>query len=71
MHLFNLLVALLPTRLQGAAKAVYPTIVTLFGVAAQWVATGAFDTAELATAVSGGVLAILVYVLPNRPAPTA
>ena len=68
MFLFNLLVDLLPAKLQGAAKAVYPAVATIVATAAQWVSTGTFDTGEFATAISGGVLALLVYLLPNKHA---
>lgn len=71
MFLFNLLVALLPARLQGAAKAVYPAIATIVGVGAQWVATGGLDVAELRTAAIGAATALLVFLIPNRPAPPA
>lgn len=70
MFLFNLFVALLPAKLQPAAKAVYPAIATIVGVATQWVASGEFDTAELRTAIVGAVGSLLVYLIPNKQ-PTA
>lgn len=66
MFLFTLLTSLLPARLQGAAKAVYPALLTVVAVLGQWVKTGAFDSAELLTALIGGATAVIVYYTPNR-----
>jgi hypothetical protein len=69
MYLFNRLTALLPTGLQPYAKAVYPALGTIVGVAVQWIATGEFDRAETVTAISGAIAALLAYAPPNRPLP--
>lgn len=65
MYLFTLLTRLLPARLQPYAKAVYPALGAIVAVAVQWVATGEFDRAEFATAVSGVAAALLAYAPPN------
>lgn len=47
------------------AKAIAPALVTLLAVGIQVVATGEFDRAELATALTGLVAALSSYLVPN------
>lgn len=68
MFLLSKLTALLPAGLQPLAKAVWPAIGTLAAVAVQWIATGEFDRAELTTAITGLVAALVTYGVPNRSA---
>lgn len=67
MYLFDRATLLLPKPLQPLAKAVYPAAAAIVAVGAQWAATGAFDRAELSTAVTGLGAALLTYLLPNQP----
>lgn len=48
-------------------KAVVPALATLIGVAGQWVATGEFDRAETATAITGGLTSLLAFAVRNEP----
>jgi peptidoglycan/LPS O-acetylase OafA/YrhL len=50
-----------------AAKAITPLILALVATLIQWVTTGSFDTAELVTAVTGTVAALITYIVPNLP----
>lgn len=52
---------------QNFAKALVPAGAAVLGVGIQWVATGEFDRAELATALTGLVSAVAVYLVPNAP----
>lgn len=71
MYLFTLLTSLLPARLQPAAKAITPAIIAAGAVVGEWVKTGSLDSAELLTALIGGVTALFVYFVPNaRPTDT-
>ena len=47
-------------------KAIIPAAATIVAVFAQWAVTGAFDRAELATAIGGLLTAGLVYLAPNK-----
>lgn len=58
------------TRVYGpkaarAAKAVLPATATVIAVIGQRLATGSFDTAELATALTGLGGAALTWIIPN------
>ena len=57
---------MLPASLQPYAKAASPAILTLIAVVGHWIATGEFDRAETATAVTGGLSALVSYLVPNR-----
>ena len=50
-------------------KSLVPALGTLIAVAGQWVATGTFDRAEVATAITGGLSALLSYAITNDPLP--
>ena len=60
------LVGKLPVGVQPYAKMLVPVVVAAVAVVVQLVETNEFNTEELWTAVSGAVLAILVYAVPNR-----
>ncbi len=48
-------------------KAIAPALLALFAIAAQWIATGALDVAELRTGIAGIFTAFVVYFVPNAP----
>lgn len=50
-------------------KAIVPAVGTVLAVGIQWIATGTFTHAELATALTGLLAATLTYLVPNGPAP--
>jgi VIT1/CCC1 family predicted Fe2+/Mn2+ transporter len=52
------------------AKAIVPAVATILAVAIQWAVTGEFDRAELATALTGLLAAVVTYVVPNTPPTT-
>jgi hypothetical protein len=60
---------MIPAPFQPYAKAAYPVLLTLIGVLGQWLATGAFDRAETATAVTGALTSLLALAVPNAPSP--
>ena len=47
------------------AKALVPAAGTALAVGIQWVASGEFDRAELATALTGLSAAAITYLVPN------
>lgn len=51
------------------AKAIVPAAGTVAALGIEWLATGAFDRAELATALTGLLSAVVVYLVPNAPPP--
>lgn len=57
--------------LPAIRKALTPAFLGIVAVVAQWVASGAFDEAELRTAVAALVTAVAVYFVPNEPTPVA
>jgi hypothetical protein len=63
--LFDLLVRLLPAKLRPFAKSVLPALAASVAVAAQFLSTGAFDRAALATAVTGLSAALVAYLTSN------
>lgn len=56
---------MLPESLRPYAKAVAPALVTLIAIVGQVIATGEFDRAEFATAVTGALTSLLAYAVPN------
>lgn len=66
MFLLEKLTAVLPTKLQPYAKAVYPAAITIAGAGASWIATGGLDVSEIRTAIGGGLLALVTLGVPNR-----
>jgi hypothetical protein len=56
---------MLPASLQPFAKSIYPALGTLIAVLGQVLATGEFDRAELATAVTGLLASALAYAVSN------
>lgn len=60
------LVGKLPVSVQPYAKILVPVVVAAVAIVIQLVETNSFDTAELWTAVSAAVLALLTYAVPNR-----
>jgi hypothetical protein len=62
------LVMLLPGWLQPHAKALAPALGTLIAVAAQYLATGTFDQAELVTAITGLTAALVTHQTTNNAA---
>jgi hypothetical protein len=60
------LVARLPLSLQPYAKALVPAAVAAVAAVSSWLVSGAFDGAELWTALGGAVTSILVYATRNR-----
>jgi hypothetical protein len=62
------LVRLLPASLQGSAKALIPAVGTVIAVAAQYAATGAFDQAQLITAITGLSAAFVTHRTTNNAA---
>jgi hypothetical protein len=50
-------------------KALTPAVLGIIAVLTQWVASGAFDEAELRTAVAALVTALAVYFMPNEQTP--
>lgn len=56
---------MLPPFLRPYAKAVTPAAATIVTVAAQWIATGDLNAAELRTAVEGALLALVAFAFPN------
>lgn len=53
------------------AKAIAPAVVTVLAVGIQWVASGAFDRVELATALTGLLAAAVAFWVPNEPTNSA
>jgi hypothetical protein len=49
-------------------KAVLPALLTLIAVLVQWGVTGAFDKAELVTAITGFTASLLTFLAKNEPA---
>lgn len=64
--LLSALTGLLPAKLQPFAKAIIPALVTLIAVVAQIVATHGVDPEALTTAISGLVLSVVTFLVPNR-----
>jgi hypothetical protein len=62
------LVRLLPAPLQGSAKALVPALGTVIAVVAQYAATGAFDQAQLITAITGLSAAFVTHRTTNNAA---
>jgi hypothetical protein len=58
----------LPDRFQPYAKAVVPFVLTIIAVVGQWAATGELDRAELVTAVTGALSALVTFAVPNGAA---
>jgi hypothetical protein len=51
--------------MQNARKSIAAAAVPLIAAAAMWIATGQLNAPEFATALSGLLMAILVYAVPN------
>lgn len=49
------------------AKALAPLMMSLVAVLTQWATTGTYDSAELATTLTGLVGAVVTYAVPNTP----
>jgi hypothetical protein len=47
-------------------KSVFPAVGTVLAVGVQWVSTGVFDKAELATALTGLGAALVSYFVVNE-----
>lgn len=63
--------ALLPAQVRPYAKALYPAFGTVLAVLVTWASTGTFDAAELRTALTGGIAAVVALLVPNhQPAQT-
>lgn len=58
---------MLPDSLAPYAKAVAPALLTLIAVVGQLIATGEFDRAETATAVTGALGALVTLLVANGP----
>lgn len=58
----------MPASLRPYAKAVLPFALTLIAVIGQVIATGEFDRAEFATALTGALAALVTYSVRNEPA---
>lgn len=62
----------MPAALSPYSKSIAALIAAAAAALTQWVSTGTFDAAELATAITGIITAALVYRVPNtgveRPA---
>lgn len=54
-------------NLRPYMKAVQPALLTLLAVAIQWVVTGEYDRAELATTLTGFAAATVTYWTSNEP----
>ena len=67
MPVVNALVGLLPANVQPYAKALVPAVVTLVGVASQYLVTGQLDTATIGVAVGGALATVLTWLTPNKP----
>lgn len=50
-------------------KAIVPAVGTVLAVLVQWLASGQFGRAELATALTGLIAASVIYFVPNAPKP--
>jgi hypothetical protein len=68
MFLLSKLTNLLPKKARPYAKALWPSIGALVAVGVQVVSTGNFDSAELATALTGGLGALVTLAVPNHTA---
>lgn len=55
----------LPASLQPFAKAVTPALLTVLAIVVQWIVTGEYDRAELATTLTGLLAAATAYLVPN------
>lgn len=60
-----LIVKLFGERAGKAAKAIAPAALALVAVAVQWLATGKYDAAELATTILGIGGPLVTYLVPN------
>jgi hypothetical protein len=47
-------------------KAVLPALLTLLAIVTQWAVTGAFDKAELVTAITGFTASLLTFLVSNQ-----
>ena len=56
----------MPDSLRPYAKSVAPFVLTLLAVLSQVIATGEFDRAEFATAVTGALAALVTYTVSNE-----
>lgn len=65
--MLEFLTNLLPVALRPYAKAVYPFILTLVATALTWAFTGEFNQQEIRTAVTGLVMTLLTFGVPNVP----
>jgi hypothetical protein len=55
------------TGVLSAAKFIGAAVTPLVSVLLQWIVTGSFDRAELATIVVGVLTSILMYLVQNTP----
>lgn len=69
MYLLNLitstLTSVLPPGLQRYAKAFYPVLGTVFASAVLYIDSGSFDTATIATALTGALGSLVTLLIPN------